>query len=343
MSLAIEHAPGAPSNLVSLCERRQRKGSVQERRPRLDIGLVNNMPDAALVGTERQFAGLLEAASDGLDLRLHLIMLSAVERSGAAKAAMVGRYSAEDALAARRYDALIVTGAEPRTARLEQEPYWDGLRWLFDWANRNGASTILSCLAAHAGALHFDGIARQPLRTKLSGIFAFELAEPHALSHGLPNGYCAPHSRRNALPKAALERAGYVTLATSAHAGVDSFVASKDALFLFLQGHPEYDADSLAREYRRDMNRFRLGEISTPPAAPENYFAEDDEAALRRFTASALKAGPAPHPLPPALGLAPHFAHWRPAAKTLYQNWLALLTQAQVESPARKLVRRYGG
>jgi homoserine O-succinyltransferase len=254
------------------------------------------------------------------------------------------RYFPAEAPGAGGFDGAIVTGAEPRAERLDREPYWDELRRCLDWASRNTASTILSCLAAHAGVLHFDGVERQPLGAKLSGVFRIDAAAPHDFTRGLQPGFFTPHSRRNGLPEAALERAGYVMVSRSTAVGADAFVKSIGAGFLFLQGHPEYDADSLAREYRRDMNRFRTGQSSAPPSVPENYFSAEDEAALRLFTARILAAGPVRRPLPLALGLPPSSAIWRPAATALYKNWLGhLADRAQTKDAAQKPVRRYGG
>jgi len=76
------------------------------------------------------------------------------------------------------------------------------------------------------------------------------------------------------VPQAGLLANGYRVLTRSAEAGVEAFVKEQDggSLFVFFQGHPEYDADSLLREYRRDVGRFLRGESSTYPEAPRNYF-----------------------------------------------------------------------
>src|SRR2546422_9237468 len=47
----------------------------------IDIGLVNNMPDAALKATERQFMTLLHAAADGTAARPTLSRREAVPRT----------------------------------------------------------------------------------------------------------------------------------------------------------------------------------------------------------------------------------------------------------------------
>ena len=47
----------------------------------LTIGLVNNMPDAALDATERQFIDLIRAASASLIVRLKLFSVPTIPRS----------------------------------------------------------------------------------------------------------------------------------------------------------------------------------------------------------------------------------------------------------------------
>ena len=79
-------------------------------------------------------------------------------------------------------DALIITGAQPHAARLSEEPYWEELIELIDWAKEHTASTILSCLAAHAGVLYLDGIERRPFPEKCTGVFAFQAQRDHPLA-----------------------------------------------------------------------------------------------------------------------------------------------------------------
>ena len=71
-----------------------------------------------------------------------------------------------------------------------------------------------------------------------------------------------------------MPRGGYRLLTRSAAAGADAFVREEQggSLFVFFQGHPEYETDTLAREYRRDVGRFLRGEREHYPAAPEGYF-----------------------------------------------------------------------
>jgi hypothetical protein len=69
----------------------------------------------------------------------------------------------------------IVTGAEPRAARLTDEPYWTALTQVMDWARENTISSVYSCLAVHAAVLHMDGVERH----KLLGVMV-------ARVHGVP-------------------------------------------------------------------------------------------------------------------------------------------------------------
>src|SRR4051812_33108200 len=118
----------------------------------IDIAIVNNMPDAALDATERQFRGLLEAAAGGRAVHLTLYTLPEVPRTDFGRR-QVSRYADLDDLWGRRHDGLIVTGTEPLAAHLNDEPFWGSLTRVLDWAADHTHSTVLSCLAAHAGIL----------------------------------------------------------------------------------------------------------------------------------------------------------------------------------------------
>jgi homoserine O-succinyltransferase len=216
----------------------------------LDIALVNNMPDSALESTERQFVEVLAAASSDLHVRLTLCSLPEVPRAGAGRDYVRGSYLDVAALRANPPDGLIVTGTEPRTPSLRDEPYWTSLTRLIDWAEDNAIPSVWSCLAAHAAVLHIDGIERVPLEDKRFGLFECVRAADHPLARDLPRHTQVAHSRWNELPLDALAAHGYIILTRSSEGGVDAFVKERKSLALFFQGHPEYDARALLREYR---------------------------------------------------------------------------------------------
>jgi homoserine O-succinyltransferase/O-acetyltransferase len=328
-------------------ERRMRRGSIRDRGRRIEIGLVNNMPDAALLATERQFSNLLSAAAGDLDVRLHLYAISDVPRSVETSAVLSRTYQDVKSLRPGRLDALIVTGAEPLASELTQEPYWRALADLIDWADSHTISTILSCLAAHAGVLHLDGVARQPLPEKCSGIFAFETAPRNKLVSGFGGAALTPHSRRNGLDAETLTRENYQILARHPETGVDIFTKQRRSLFVFLQGHPEYEDDSLAREYRRDMNRFLRGEQEALPAIPAAYFSPPVARALATFAERARfeRRPETMAAFPDAGAFGPGNAPWRKSAVRLYRNWLDIVAErkAALIEEAPVAVARLGG
>ena len=137
----------------------------------IEIGLVNNVSDAALEATERQFTLLLNKAAADIPFRLRCFSLAGVRRSPEAALRIKNRYSSIDDLYRTKVDGLIVTGAEPGAPSLPEESYWPALTEIIDWAQANTLSTIWSCLAAHAAVLHLDGIERRRLPEKCSGIY----------------------------------------------------------------------------------------------------------------------------------------------------------------------------
>src|ERR1700746_3741105 len=81
--------------------------------PSLVIGLVNNMPDAALQTTELQFSELLCAASHN-SVRLRCFSLPELPRSDVARSLISEHYGDIGELWTSHLDGLIVTGTEPR-------------------------------------------------------------------------------------------------------------------------------------------------------------------------------------------------------------------------------------
>lgn len=102
------------------------------------------MPDTALVATERQFTRLVGEATGG-EADIALYYLPGVPRSDQAKAILEERYRPATALYRLGADAVIVTGNEPKAARLDQEPYWPEMAALIDWAAQ-APSSLSSCL-----------------------------------------------------------------------------------------------------------------------------------------------------------------------------------------------------
>jgi homoserine O-succinyltransferase len=320
--------------ISDLRERRHRRGIASYRWRRITIGLVNNMPDAAIAATERQFTNVLDAASNEIDIHLKFYTLPQVPRSKEAQALLEKFYSDATALHGENLDALIITGSQPIAEDLTHEPYWQALSNLIDWAETNTISTILSCLSAHAGVLHFSGIRRRRLARKCSGVFTFEVANDHRLTQGASDEWVMPQSRYNELDGAELASHGYTILSRSPTVGVDTFVKQMRSLIVFLHGHPEYDHDTLAREYRRDMSRYLAGDLSVMPRIPEGYFSNDAEQALKEFCllAEAERATETMARYPEITFGEANRTPWSASTNLLYRNWLALIGERKTEA-----------
>jgi homoserine O-succinyltransferase len=302
------------------------------------IGLVNNMPDPALRSTDRQFRELLAAASRNIAVRLRLFSLPELPRSEAGRLHIDQHYEDISELWVSQIDGLIVTGTEPRAHSLTDEPYWHALTKLIDWAERQTISTIWSCLAAHAAVLHLDGIVRRAAGEKLVGVFDCTKAVEHAILFDVPPRWRVPHSRYNDLPEDALVSKGYRIVSRLVDTGADMFVGKRESLFVFLQGHLEYDPGALYREYRRDVGRFLLGERNGYPKIPRHYFDEDTEAALAAFRARATRNRNID-----LLASFPSVAEgelrhsWREPAGCIYSNWVSYLLEQR--SKRRRLAK----
>jgi homoserine O-succinyltransferase len=159
----------------------------------------------------------------------------------------------------------------------------------------------------------------------------------------MPESWCVPHSRYNGLPSGTLAERGYEMLSVSDQAGADIFIKEYGSLFVFLQGHPEYDRFALFREYRRDVTRFLSGERETYPEMPLGYFDDLAAAELSAFRQRAVQ-----HRDPKTLECFPNDAsasnlmhNWHVAAVRIFANWVSYLAEVkqQRQAPAQAPVR----
>jgi homoserine O-succinyltransferase len=310
----------------------------------IEIALINNMPGAALDATERQFRTLLDAAAGSMMVRLTVYTLPDVPRTDAGRRHVSNCYADISDLLSSRVDGMIVTGTEPRAPNLKDEPYWGSLARLLDWAEHHTYSSIWSCLAAHAALLHMDGIVRRPVRDKRFGVFECARVWDHPLGATVPARLHMPHSRWNEISEDALISCGYDVLTRSGDAGVDAFLKQSNSLFVFFQGHPEYEAETLLLEYRRDIGRFLKRERDTYPSMPQGYFDEDTAHALTVFRERALsdRREALLADFPTALAASKLRNTWRSAAVCLYRNWLLYLcAQKDRWLTARQRRRQY--
>lgn len=302
----------------------------------ITVGLVNNMPDAAFTETEEQFRRAVSAGPDGgAGIALDLYTIAEIPRSERTAAVIASRYRGLHELWQRPPDALIVTGTEPVQAQLRDEPYWPQLQHLLEWASAAVPTVLLSCLAAHAGFLVFDGIERVQRSEKCSGVFRGRVNLFDPLAKGLPESAWVPHSRINEVPQEAALAAGYRIVVGSGVSGAGWAVAARecgDSVVVFCQGHPEYSTLSLLREYRRDVRRYLLGDRREYPSVPEGYLSDEAAAALEAFASRATQSDQDPGKLWdqfPYDAVAETVQNtWAASSATLYANWLRAARRA---------------
>ncbi len=300
------------------------------------------MPDSALDTTAAQFSRLLSAAAtSSLNIELRFAYIPEVPRGEEALEHVTRAYWPIEELLSQPLDALIVTGLEPRAPYLADEPYWQRLEQLLDWAESNTLSSIWSCLAAHAAVQILDGVERRRLEDKRFGVFKHPALKAHPLVWGIQAPLCIPHSRWNEVPVTALRKAGYTIVSSSPENGADLFVKQSRTLLVFFQGHPEYEEATLLKEYRRDVGRFLRGQQPHYPALPHGYFSAEAAAQLNEFRVRALI-----EPSPDLLGSFPSDAAssslqntWGATAVTIYRNWLAHLAAAKRAEGAEMSLR----
>ena len=294
----------------------------------LHVGLVNNMGDAAMSATENQFLTLLEAAAGDMRVHVTLYALPEMGRKPSGRRRVDSFYFGIDQLweqPPEQYpDGLIVTGREPLTPDLRQEAYWPSFERVLAWTQEHARAAVWSCLAAHAAVLALDGIERVRSPHKYFGIFTCRQASSHALLAGAPASLRFPHSRWNGVSAEQLAARGYQVLTRTSDDGVDTFVKQDAGLSVFIQGHPEYESETLTREYRRDVGRYLKGEVDAYPLLPLDYFDERVERSLREIEAKARASRQETllGEISTVLKSVRIQNTWRGTATLIYRNWL---------------------
>ena len=265
----------------------EQRASKQDIRP-LKIAIVNLMPTK--VATETQLLRLL--GNTPLQVEISLVHMENHISKNTGTDHMEKFYiTSKDALKSR-FDGMIITGAPVEQMAFENVDYWEDLCRIMDFAKKNVFSTLYICWGAQAGLYHHYGIQKQPLDKKLFGIYNhFRTTPAEPLLRGFDDIFPVPQSRHTTINKRDIQRhGGLQILAESEEAGV-LLAKSHDNREIFMTGHLEYDTDTLAQEYFRDVNK------GLPIDVPFNYFPENN-----------------PENMPKSI--------WRSTAHLFYSNWL---------------------
>ena len=274
----------AEENIFVMTDERAGK---QDIRP-LQILMLNLMPTK--IDTETQLSRLL--GNTPLQVELTLMHTSSHKSKNTSQDHLLAFYTTFDKVKDRYFDGFVITGAPVEMLEFEEVEYWEELCEIMEWSTTHVHSTFHICWGAQAGLYYHFGVQKKPLDKKMFGVF------PHIadykrsmLFRGFDDVFMVPHSRHTTIDREDLEGIpGLKILASSPEAGVFA-LSTKKGRQIFITGHPEYDAETLGKEYWRDVNAGKPIEI------PKNYYPDND---------------PTKAPV----------STWRSSANLLYCNWL---------------------
>lgn len=258
----------------------------QDIRP-IEIAILNLMPTK--IETETQLIRLL--SNSPLQIKVTLIGTESYVGTHTPLGHLQKFYKNFSEVKDRHFDGMIITGAPVEMMEFEDVKYWQELTEIFEFANSNVQSTIFICWGAQAALHYYYGLDKQILNKKLFGVFKHKkFVEFDPLLKGTDEEFNIPHSRHTTvLFEDIMSVEDLLILAGSTEVGA-SVVRSNDGRRIFLMGHMEYDRDTLAKEYYRDINKgLEIDE-------PENYFVDAEK----------TKVVP----------------NWYATANLIYSNWL---------------------
>ena len=259
----------------------------QDIRP-LNVLILNLMPTKIV--TETQI--LRKLSNTPLQIQVELLQTSSYRSRNTDSEHLASFYTTFDQVKDRKFDGMIITGAPVENLDFDQVEYWEELCQIMAWTPTHVHSTLHICWGAQAGLYFHYGVEKRSLPEKLFGVFDHRVLKPSStLLRGFVDVFQAPHSRYTEVWESDIRRTpGLELLSVSGDAGVFA-VKSLDSRQFFITGHPEYDPDTLAREYFRDRDQ------GIPIRVPQNYFPGDDPSR-------------------------PPIVRWRSAGQLLYTNWL---------------------
>ena len=298
--------------------------------PQIRIGFLNMMPDLALRATERQFLRLVAAGGDECLIRIRPFTISGLDRMGEARAYTEQCYDTFTDVQADDLDGLVFTGANPGESELRDEKFWDEYEQVIAWANEHIPTTMCSCLASHAVINVLHGVERSRcVPGKRWGVFSHQVTDvDHPLVADMELEFHAPRSHVHEMTAQQLQARGIKVLAFSPDADFHIAVSPDGFKWVFLQGHPEYDAVSLLKEFQREVRRFVAGERSDYPEYPQNYLSQSAKQRLAQFKDALLVAleHSKPRPVFPESEVLPSISNpWRVHGEVLFRNWIRMI------------------
>ncbi len=259
----------------------------QDIRP-LRIAILNLMPNKT--ETEVQLMRLL--SNTPLQVEIELLQMKSHHTKNTSAAYLDSFYKTFDAIKDKKFDGMIITGAPIENYAFEDVDFWEELCEILEWEKSHVFSVLHICWGAQAALHYFYDIPKYILPEKKFGIYSHIVEKKdHILMRGFDDIFYCPHSRHTEVRTEDIQKVQDLEiLAQSTDAG-PHIIADKSGRRIFITGHFEYDANSLAKEYHRDLEK------GLPIQIPFHYFPQDD-----------------PSQTPPMC--------WKTHANQFYSNWL---------------------
>ena len=238
----------------------------QDIRP-LEIGLLNLMPKK--VTTETQFARLIGATP--LQINLTLIRMTYHQSKTTSAEHMEAFYQPFQAIKRQQFDGLIITGAPIEHLPFEEVTYWDELCEVFEWASGNVHSTFGICWGGMAMIYYWHGVPKHILPRKAFGCFHHtNLLPASPYLRGFSDECVIPVSRWTEMRQDEIEDTGVLRTMLGSEEVGPCLIEDPKMRALYIFNHFEYDSETLAEEYKRDLAN------GTPINLPCNYFPDDN-------------------------------------------------------------------
>lgn len=259
----------------------------QDIRP-LRVIILNIMPKK--IETECQLMRLL--SNTPLQVDIDLLYMSSHVSKNTSMNHLSYFYKTFDEVKNNRYDGMIITGAPVEQLDYEEVDYWNEICEIMKWSTTNVFSTLHICWGAQAGLYYHFGIPKYLLPEKMFGIFPHKVEVSNSkLLRGFDDRFLVPHSRHTEVRREDIEKVSQLEILTSSDISGVHIVANKNGRQYFITGHSEYDRETIAHEYFRDLEK------GLDIKMPYNYFPDDDPTKTPEFS-------------------------WRCTANLMFSNWL---------------------
>lgn len=242
------------------------RAASQDIRP-LHIIILNLMPTK--IETETQLLRLMSNTPLQVDVEF---MHPASHKSKNTSQNHINKfYKTFDEVKNNKYDGMIITGAPVELLDFEEVDYWEELCQIFEWTKTNVYSTFHICWGAQAGLYYHHGIPKYILKEKMFGVFPHKpLDLYHPLLRGFDESFYVPHSRHTEIRFEDIALCKDLQILTYSEQSGIHLVSDLECRNFYATGHSEYDAETLAKEYFRDVDK------GLPIKVPFNYFPDDD-------------------------------------------------------------------